>query len=275
MAGVGLLPTLRLNGRFNAVLAIVRHSYLTDKDNRMIDLRLGDCLEVMKEIPNKSIDAIICDLPYGTTGIKWDSVIPFESLWMQYNRIIKDNGVIVLFGSEPFSSSLRFSNIEFWKYDWVWNKSIPTGGVAKYRPMKKHENILVFYNGKPTFNPIYEERENSNSRGKGGFYNKKSEHFNATFEVKPATEKRKPTTVLNFKSVPRQKSKHSTQKPLDLLEYLVQTYTNKDDTILDNTMGSGTTMVACKKLGRNGIGIEKEEKYFKIAQERVNSFAQE
>ena len=230
----------------------------------------GDCLEVMKLIPDGSIDAIITDPPYGTTACKWDSVIDFELMWEQLNRIIKPNGAIVLFGSEPFSSALRMSNIKNYKYDWVWNKSIPTGGVAKYRPMKKHENVLVFYNGKPTFNPIYEERENSNSRGKGGFYEKKSEHFNATFEVKPAKEKRKPTTVLNIKSVPRQKSLHPTQKPVALMEYLIKTYTNKNETVLDFTMGSGSTGVAAKNLNRNFIGIEQDEKYFKIATDRIN-----
>ncbi len=236
----------------------------------MIDLRLGDCLEVMEEIPDKSMDAIICDLPYGTTGIKWDSVIPFELLWEQYKRIIKDNGVIVLFGSEPFSSALRFSNIKWWKYDWIWNKSIPTGGVAKYRPMKKHENILVFYNGKPTFNPIYEERENSNSRGKGGFYNKKSEHFNVVFEVKPATEKRKPTTVLNIKSVPRQKSKHPTQKPENLMAYFIEKSTNVGDLVLDCFSGSGSTAIACHQTKRKFIGSELDEDFYNVSMKRID-----
>ena len=236
----------------------------------MIDLRLGDCLEVMKTIPDNSIDAIITDPPYGTTACKWDSVIDFELMWEQLNRIIKPNGAIVLFGSEPFSSALRMSNIKNYKNDWVFEKSIPTGGVAKYQPMKKHENILVFYKNKCTFNPIMEDRINSHSKGNKKTYNKVSEHLSGTFNLYPSTEKRKPTSVLNIKSVPRHHSMHPTQKPIALMEYLIKTYTNENETVLDFTMGSGTTMVACVNTNRNGIGIEMDADYFKIATERIN-----
>jgi len=245
----------------------------------MIVLRLGDCLEVMKEIPSKSIDAIICDLPYGTTACKWDSIIPFDLLWEQYKRIIKDNGAIVLFGSEPFSSALRMSNIKMFRYDIIWKKSHARGFLNAWKqPMRKHENISLFYKKQPTYNPILKDKDPKNIRPISK--RSRSTHFNGG-EFSNEAKKRKcpndksmPDSILKYNSkvTPIQ---HPTQKPLELLEYLVETYTNKGDTILDNTMGSGTTMVACKKLGRNGIGIEKEEKYFKIAQERVNSFAQE
>ncbi len=235
----------------------------------MIDLRLGDCLEIMKEIPSKSIDAIICDLPYGTTQCKWDEIIPFKELWCEYNRILKTNGAVVLFGSEPFSSFLRMSNIKNYKYDWIWKKPKGTGHLnAKRMPMNDVETISVFYRKQCCYNPQFTIGKPYKSKsGKSSFdgYGKDNRKGNDN------NGKRYPKRLLEFNVVERN-TLHPTQKPLELLEYLVETYTNKNDTILDNTMGSGTTMVACKKLGRNGIGIEKEEKYFKTAQERVNSF---
>ena len=224
----------------------------------------------MKTIPDGSIDAIITDPPYGTTACKWDSVINFELMWEQLNRIIKPNGAIVLFGSEPFSSALRMSNIKNYKNDWVWEKSIPTGGMAKYMPMKKHECVIIFYKNKCTFNPIMEERVNSHSKGNKKTYTKVSEHLSGTFNLYPSTKKRRPTSVLNIKSVPRHNSIHSTQKPIELMEYLIKTYTNENETVLDFTMGSGTTMLACKNLNRNGIGIEQDENYFDIATDRIS-----
>ena len=246
----------------------------------MIDLILGDCLEVMKEIKSKSIDAIICDLPYGTTACKWDSVIPFEPLWEQYKRVIKDNGAIVLFGSQPFTSALISSNYKMFKYEWVWRKNTGVGFViAKYQPLRYHENILVFGKGKTIYNPIPTERFSEASKKvcengvRGGGTNSHIPNEIRVVKKKYDRNTKSPESVLDFKSVPNGGGKklHSTQKPLPLLEYLVKTYTNENDTILDNTMGSGTTMLACKNLNRNGIGIEKDEKYFNIAKERINS----
>ena len=246
----------------------------------MIDLRLGDCLEVMKTIKDNSIDAIICDLPYGTTQCKWDSVIPFKELWHEYNRIIKQNGAIVLFGSEPFSSALRFSNIKNFKYDWIWHKNKPSGALnASFMPMISHETISVFVKkGKPTFNHILEPRdatektkENLKNINVGKFYGSNTNgKAGNKYNKNKNTELRKPTTLKYFKCVPQKKRLHSTEKPLDLLEYLVKTYTNENETVLDNTMGSGTTMLACKNLNRNGIGIEKDPQYYAVAVARVD-----
>ena len=239
----------------------------------MIDLRLGDCLEVMKTIEDNSIDAIICDLPYGTTACKWDSVIPFEPLWKQYKRVIKDNGAIVLFGSQPFTSALIMSNPKGFKYEWIWQKTKGSNfQTLKHQPWKMHENILVF-NAKGVYNPQkytvsqdkIDKRKNVNDQltNKDGVYGK----LNRTRKKDDGT--RYPNSIQTVKN-PNNNSLHPTQKPLELLEYLVKTYTNEGETVLDNTMGSGTTMLACKNLNRNGIGIEKEEKYFNIASERIN-----
>ena len=239
----------------------------------MIDLRLGDCLEVMKTIENKSIDAIICDLPYGTTQNKWDSVIDLTLLWEQYKRVIKDNGAIVLFAQTPFDKVLGCSNLKMLKYEWIWKKSRPTGHLnANRMPMKSHENILVFYKKLPTYNKQMTvgkpNHVKDGSIRKTKATNNNYGHYENLEQKK--TNLKNPITVVEFKQQDPNKIMHPTQKPLKLVEYLVKTYTNKGDTVLDNTMGSGTTMVACKKLGRNGIGIEKEEKYFKIAQERIS-----
>ena len=246
-----------------------------NKDKDMIDLRLGDCLEVMKTIEDNSIDAIICDLPYGTTQNKWDSIIPFDLLWLQYERVIKDNGAIVLTAQQPFTSALIMSNPKIYKYNWVYQKNKSTGFLnAKRQPLNDYEDICVFYKKQCTYNPQMTVAEKIYKRGE--VKRKKSDCYGNEKDFKQVeTGLRYPKRIQYFNNNKTQEQKHSTQKPLELLEYLVKTYTNENDTILDNTMGSGTTMVACKKLGRNGIGIEKEEKYFKIAQERVNSFAQE
>lgn len=229
----------------------------------------------MKEIPNKSVDCIIADLPYGTTSCKWDIVIPFEPLWEEYNRIIKDECAIVLFGNEPFSSYLRLSNIKGFKYDLVWKKSKSGSAfTAKYRPVNKHEMISVFSKGgkKTKYNPQMVEGEPYKrthkvsevdiNNHKIGFNRKEVVSVNEGF--------RYPITVLDFpQQWRRQDQLHPTQKPVELLEWLVNTYSNEDDWVLDNTMGSGTTGVACMNLNRNFIGIEKEEKYFEIAKERI------
>ena len=235
----------------------------------MIDLRLGDCLEVMKTIDTNSVDAIICDLPYGTTKLKWDSVIPFDLLWTEYNRVVKDKSAIVLFGAEPFSSALRMSNIKNYKYDWIWQKTRPSlFQHANKRPMKDHENISVFYKKQPTYNQELKVLENPNKRWR--------QNKMGAFLEDGCNDKNSKQTKTGFNRQILKYSMHNvglfhkTQKPLELMEFLIKTYTNENDTILDNTMGSGTTMLACKNLNRNGIGIEKDEDYFKIAEDRVN-----
>ena len=234
----------------------------------MINLKCGDCLELMKEIPDNSIDMILCDLPYGITACKWDNIIPFEPLWKQYKRIIKDNGAIVLFGSEPFSSQLRLSNLKMYKYDWIWEKNRPTGFFnAKKMPMKYHENIMVFYNNFPTYKPIMWLGEKNHKRGNS---KSKSEHYtNSTFNESKLDGLKYPKSILKFDRP--HPPIHPTQKPVELLVYLIKTYTNEGEIILDNCMGSGTTGVACKKLNRNFIGYEIDEKYFNIAKERIEN----
>jgi len=245
---------------------------LRSKMNTM-DLRLGDCLEVMKEIPDKSIDAIICDLPYGTTACKWDSVIPFEPLWEQYKRIIKDNGAIVLFGSQPFTSALISSNYDWFKYEWIWFKNMGGNPLnAKIMPMKQHENIIVFGNGKTNYYPIKEERAKSGldrvrSSAIIGGNIKDDAVYGKTNVIKTKYDDlRNPKTVQSFNV---ERGLHRTQKPLLLMQYLIKTYSNENDTILDNTMGSGSTMVACQNLNRNGIGIEKDKDIYEVAKKRV------
>ena len=232
----------------------------------------GDCLEVMKDIPDKSIDMILCDLPYGTTACKWDTIIPFEPLWEQYKRIIKDNGAIVLTASQPFTSILVMSNLKMFKYELVWNKKHGKApGVAKYRPMPSHENILVFGNSGNIYNPQmikgkpYIDIRSHNLR-------KSNEHkfgYGKGFAIKNIGT-RYPLSILEFPTYPME-NQHPTQKPVALFEYLIKTYTNEGDLVLDNCAGSGTTGVACKNLKRNYILIEKEEKYCEIARRRVNA----
>ena len=241
----------------------------------MIDLRQGDCLELMKKIPDKSIDMILCDLPYGTTACKWDVIIPFEPLWEQYNRIIKDNGAIVLFGSEPFSSKLRISNLKNYKYDWVWNKkNSGTGLLVKYQPLKITENIMVFGKTKTKYYPIMTKVDKVVNRKK--FATKSmGEHLgNTILKVKQDNGYRYPKNILEFYKDTKnqyQKKYHPTQKPISLLEYLIKTYTNENETVLDNCMGSGSTGVACINTNRNFIGIELDKDYFNIAKERLES----
>ena len=227
----------------------------------MINLIKGECLEVMKSIPDGSIDAIITDPPYGTTACKWDSVIDFDLMWAQLNRIIKPNGAIVLFGSEPFSSALRMSNIKNYKYDWVWDKKI-TGNpfLAKHQPLKITENIMVF-NAKKTYYPIMVKGK---MRLKGGG---KTKLFNKEHEKSKKSDTYYPKNLITFSNSKR--GVHPTQKPILLMEYLTRTYTNENETVLDFTMGSGSTMVACQNTNRNGIGIEQDQKYFNIAQDRI------
>ena len=235
-----------------------------------IQLYQGDCLEIMKDIPDKSIDLILCDLPYGTTACKWDIIIPFELLWSQYNRVTKDNGAIVLFGAEPFSSSLRLSNIKNYKYDWIWDKVKGTGFLnAKRQPMRNHELISVFYKNQCTYNP----QKTTGHKMKKSFRSKELQ-TDVYGEMKnnylyESTE-RYPRSIQIFSTDTQNSSLHPTQKPVMLLEYLIKTYTNERDTILDNCMGSGSTGVAARNLNRRFVGIELEKKYFDIARKRIN-----
>ena len=228
----------------------------------------GDCLEVMKSIPSGSIDAIITDPPYGTTACKWDSVIDFELMWEQLNRIIKPNGAIVLFGSEPFSSALRMSNIKNYKYDWVLHKN------KGWNPMKQHEIISIFgTGGKVVYYPIKEQRAASglarvkSSPIQGGRIKDDAVYGKTNHIKKKYDELRYPQSVQKFNV---ERGLHPTQKPTALMEYLIKTYTNSGEVVLDFTMGSGSTGVAAKNLNRNFIGIEQDENYFNIATDRIN-----
>ena len=250
-----------------------------------INIQQGDCLELMPKIEDKSIDMILADLPYGTTACKWDIVIPFESLWKQYKRTIKDNGAIVLFGSEPFSSHLRLSNIKQYRYDWIWHKNIGGGfALAKKQPLKRHEIISVFYLKQPTYNPIMGEYSDSTKKRfkNGEKLNTNAQRENKTgnifnldrtdyiFDFNKGTY---PTSVKYFKRphTANNKSIHPTQKPVKLMEYLIKTYTNENDLVLDNVMGSGTTGIACINLNRDFIGMELDKDYFEIAKKRINT----
>jgi site-specific DNA-methyltransferase (adenine-specific) len=241
----------------------------------MIDLRLGDCLEIMPLLKNQSIDLVLTDPPYGTTSCKWDSVIPFEPMWEQLKRIIKDRGAVLLFGTEPFSSQLRLSNLKMYKYDWIWHKSKSGSAfTSKFRPQSKHEIISVFGKGKVEYypqmrvgDPYYRKRKSNKDGSKPNNHKlgvvSESETVNTGF--------RYPETVIYFQQKwRRQDQLHPTQKPVELLEYLINTYTQTGNTVLDFTMGSGSTGVACKNLGRNFIGMEINEKYFEIAKRRIN-----
>ena len=240
----------------------------------------GDCLEVMPDIPDKSIDMILCDLPYGTTDCKWDTVIPFEPLWEQYKRIIKDNGAIVLTASQPFTSALVMSNIKMFKYEWIWNKnSAGNVMVAKYQPLKITENVLVFSKTTPKYNPQLEygfkdrTNEKPNIQKSDLYSTIKSNTFFKTNKNKPSGSKY-PKNLINISKQSTEccnsKSIHPTQKPVALFEYLIKTYTNEGDLVLDNCAGSGTTGVACKNLNRNFILIEKEPEYIDIINKRLS-----
>ena len=241
----------------------------------------GDCLELMNGIPDKSIDMILCDLPYGTTDCSWDKVIPFEPLWEQYERIIKDNGIIALFGSEPFSTTLRMSNFKLYRYDWYWVKS--KAGLyqhAKNRPMKAIETISIFSKAKWGHKSQVKNRMPYNPQGITSIGEKTvTKNFNAggTVGERPNQVGKKyeaftgfPNDVLKFANVIGKQAIHSTQKPTDLLEFLIKSYTDECELVLDNCMGSGSTAIACINTNRNYIGIELDEKYCKLAKNRVN-----
>ena len=232
----------------------------------------GDCLDLMKNIPDKSIDMILCDLPYGTTACKWDIIIPFDKLWKEYNRIIKDNGAILLTASEPFASYLRISNIGMYKYDWIWEKERPSNPIlANKQVLKYHEMICVFYKKQCNFFPQMRKREEKNKRNnkprkfQSGVNNEvpNSNGMNET----GMNDFIKPKSILN---ISMERGLHPTQKPVKLFEYLIKTYTNVGDLILDNCAGSGTTAIACLNTNRQFIVMEKEEKYYDIIKVRVS-----
>jgi DNA modification methylase len=242
----------------------------------MLDLNniyLGDCLKVMTDIKDKSIDMILCDLPYGTTRCKWDSVIDLEKLWHQYCRVIKDNGAIVLFAQTPFDKVLGSSNLEMLKYEWIWEKTQATGHLnAKKMPMKAHENILVFYKKLPVYNPqktighapVNTYTKYIATQNNSELYGDLSKEISGGGEIE-----RYPRSVQIFSSDKQKEHLHPTQKPIKLLEYLIKTYTNEGNIVLDNCIGSGSTAVAAINTNRNFIGIEKELKYYEIALNRL------
>jgi site-specific DNA-methyltransferase (adenine-specific) len=228
-----------------------------------MNLMKGDCLEMMKLIPNGSVDMVLCDLPYGTTQNKWDAVIPFEALWAEYRRICK--GAIVLTAAQPFTSALVMSQPDVFKYQWVWRKPNGTGFLnAKKQPLRNHEDVLVFYANQPTYNPQFTEGKPYRQKQGSGTDNYGAVRDN--YET-VSDGKRYPLTVVDFHQ--GDKKVHPTQKPVALMEYLIRTYTNEGDTVLDNTMGSGTTGVAAVNTGRQFIGIERDDKYFAIAKKRI------
>ena len=238
---------------------------------------LGDCLERMKEIESGSVDMILTDPPYGTTACKWDSIIPLAPMWEQLKRIIKPNGAIVLFGCEPFSSVLRVSNIKQYKYDWIWDKNKPTGMLnAKRQPLRRSENISVFYGKQCLYIPQKTINPNGTEKRSLYAYNRDNEGGDTVGIINKGgvstdyeADKLLPVNIQVFKKP--NKPMHPTQKPVALMEYLIKTYTNESETVLDFTMGSGSTGVAAKNLNRKFIGIEMDENYFNIAQERINN----
>ena len=235
----------------------------------------GDCLEVMPLLPDKSIDMILCDLPYGTTACKWDSIIPFEPLWEQYERVIKDNGAIVLMASQPFTTVLINSNLEAFRYCWVWNKK-KAGNIflAKKQPMKIHEDVVVFSKKPHNYYPQMIKRDKvkrSKNYGTGEAIGGTKEKENKVYTY---THKY-PTSILEFSNAVQKGKVHPTQKPVALFEYLIRTYTQSGEIVLDNCIGSGTTAVAALNTGRFFIGIEKEEKYVEIARKRIDEHMQQ
>ena len=241
----------------------------------MNTLYQGNCLEVMKQLPDNSIDFILTDPPYGTTACKWDFVIPYEPMWAELKRIRKDNTAIAIFGTEPFSSHLRLSNLKEYKYDWIWKKNKPTGMFqAKYQPMRNYEMISVFYKKIGKYYPIKEKRgfdKPKNFKTKHYRKNNKTYSTGKDSDWKVIDELRYPTLIKSFNVIGKKLDYlHPTQKPTELLEYLIKTYTLENETVLDFTMGSGSTGVACVNTNRDFIGIELDKEYYKIAKERID-----
>ena len=249
--------------------------------NKMINtITQGDCLEVMRDISDKSVDMILCDLPYGTTAAKWDSVIPFEPLWEQYERIIKDNGAVVLTAIEPFASKLRLTNLDMYRHEWIWDKQVAGNFIqAKNHPLRVQENVLVFSKKRVNYYPIMTDADPKNIRPTNTkkqnteFLGKVSDgEFKPSDDYNP--KKRYPKSIITFNARSAECNNvnrvHPTQKPVALFEYLIRTYTNEGEVVLDNCIGSGTTAVAAINTVRNFIGIEKEPEYVEIARRRVD-----
>lgn len=234
----------------------------------------GDCLDLMQQIPTKSIDMILCDLPYGSTNCRWDSIIDLKLLWVQYKRIIKDRGAIILTAQTPFDKLLGMSNIQMLRYEWIWEKSSATGHLNSNKmPMKSHENVLVFYKKLPVYNPqkTYGHRPVNNFTKTVLSQNKTELYGTCNKELKGTRNTdRYPRSVIRFSSDKQTSCLHSTQKPVSLFEYLIKTYSNEGDIILDNAIGSGTTFIACMNTGRHCIGIEKDLKHYNTCINRVS-----
>lgn len=242
-----------------------------DTPPQKFDLRMGDCLELMRELPDASVELILCDLPYGTTQCRWDAIVPLKRLWAQYRRIIKPEGVIVLTAAQPFTSALVMSNPDWFRYDLVWEKSKASGFLnAKRQPLRAHESILIFSNRAP---PYFPQMEGGKAYDKGV---RKAQTDNDVYgrfcQARVKSEgARYPRSVLKFKTAEREGGHHKAQKPIALMEYLVRTYTSPGDMVLDNCMGSGTTGVACAQAGRRFIGMEMDAGYFEIARNRIEA----
>ena len=237
-----------------------------------IELMKGDCLEMMKSIPNGSVDLILTDPPYGTTQNKWDSVINLEGMWKEVWRVLKPNGACVLFSAQPYTSVLVTSQIKYYKYEWVWVKNLKTGNLnARRMPMGGHETLQVFYKKPPTYNP--QKRKRTTEVKSGNKFNSKTSNYGTQREEyldRQSDEINPDTVLLQFKCVHNSSGKvHPTQKPVDLLEYLIKTYTQENETVLDFTFGSGSTGVACVNTNRNFLGVELDENYFNIAEKRI------
>ncbi len=238
------------------------------------EILLGDCLELMKDIPNGSIDLILADLPYGTTECKWDSIIPLSELWEQYKRVLKKTGCIVLTGTQPFTTKLISSNYDMFKYELIWDKVLPTGFAnAKYQPMKQHENILVFANGKTTYNPQKIKRDKPRKYNRTHKKYEGSENLKGGHDGKDRVlEYYEPRSIQKFSNANQKKKVHQTQKPIELFEYLVKTYSKENDLVLDNCAGSGTTGIACLNTKRQFILMEQDPNYFEKIKKRVGDF---
>ena len=242
----------------------------------MIELHHGDCLEEMRKVPKGSVNMVLCDLPYGSTSCAWDVVIPFDELWAAYEYVLAPGGIVVLFGSQPFTSALIMSNLKWFRYELIWSKNrCGSPGLAKIRPMKTHENILVFSPGRSLYNPqmtVGEPYSRKSSRPEG-YVGKANNHG---YGMKPRTEfsnegTRYPQSILNIsRDFSAQQQMHPAQKPVPVLEWLIKTYTDEGMLVLDNTMGSGSTGVACKRIGRSFIGMEQDKAYYDIAVSRIN-----
>jgi site-specific DNA-methyltransferase (adenine-specific) len=235
-------------------------------------IHLGDCLELMPNILSSSVDMILCDLPYGTTVCAWDTIIPFDKLWEQYERIIKPNGAIILTASQPFTSALIMSNIKLFRYCWIWDKVLHSNPfIAKKQPLNNYEDVCVFYKNQPTYNPqMWKGRLSM----RGNFTHRGSETKGDSklFSNAGKSDIKYPVRILTIPNSNKRNIIHPTQKPVPLFEYYIKTYTNEGDLVLDNCMGSGTTAIACMNLKRNFIGIEKDEKYFEMSNKRINDY---